>query len=234
MSGNFLSCIRVSRTLSRLKGKVGCLLRSHIVKVPHLVLRVQSPSFSRVAAGKLGFLSSYNGEFWDPLVWPQESPVSMRVARGLGIPLQSLPGLRSSSEVLAETSGFLFSADMDLGDPLEFPQGSQASSHVETCKSAFLSTWKSSVRLPLEFTQESVAFSRGATGLSHMPLCFESILGVTVQSVQGSLLDRDWIGTSGSFRMVVLPLKILSKFNLRPSSLEVRREHRDSFPDEAG
>ena len=83
MSGNFLSCIRVSRTLSRLKGKVGCLLRSHIVKVPHLVLRVQSPSFSRVAAGKLGFLSSYNGEFWDPLVWPQESPVSMRVARGL-------------------------------------------------------------------------------------------------------------------------------------------------------
>ena len=83
MSGNFLSCIRVSRTLSRLKGKVGCLLRSHIVKVPHLVLRVQSPSFSRVAAGKLGFLSSYNGEFWDPLMWPQESPVSMRVGRGL-------------------------------------------------------------------------------------------------------------------------------------------------------
>ena len=39
--------------------------------------------FSRAAAGKLGFLSSYNGEFWDPLMWPQESPVSMRVGRGL-------------------------------------------------------------------------------------------------------------------------------------------------------
>ena len=66
-----------------LKGKVGCLLRSHSVKAPHLALRVQSPSFSRVVAGKLGFLSSYNGEFWDPLMWPQESPVSMRVGRGL-------------------------------------------------------------------------------------------------------------------------------------------------------
>ena len=85
-------------------------------------------------------------------MWPQESPVSMRVARGLGIPLQSLPGLRSSSEVLAETSGFLFSADMDLGVPMEFKQGSQASSLVETYKSAFLSSCKSSVKRPVELT----------------------------------------------------------------------------------
>ena len=159
---------------------------------------------------------------------------SCELRGSLEIPLQSLPRPRSSSGVKARSSSFLSSADMDHGVHLEFLQGSQASSRVETCKSTILSSWKSSVRLPLEFTQESVAFSRGATGLSHMPLCFESILGVTVQSVQGSLLDRDWIGTSGSFRMVVLPLKILSKFNLRPSSLEVRREHRDSFPDEAG
>ena len=92
----------------------------------------RTPGFPQVVAGNLGFLSSYDGDLRDPLVWPQESPVSMRVARGLGIPLQSLPGLRSSSEVLAETSGFLFSADMDLGVPVEFPQGSQASSRLET------------------------------------------------------------------------------------------------------
>ena len=35
----------------------------------------------------------------------------------LGIPLQSLPGLRSSSGVEAGTSGFLSRADMDLGVP---------------------------------------------------------------------------------------------------------------------
>ena len=75
---------------------------------------------------------------------------------------------------------------MELGAPLEFPQGSQASSHVELCKSAFLLSWKSSVRVPVELTYGSLAFSQGATGLSNMPSCFESIFGVTTDSVQGS------------------------------------------------
>ena len=44
--------------------------------------------------------------------------------RPLGILLQSLPGLQSSSGVEARTSGFLTSANMDLGIPMEFPQGS--------------------------------------------------------------------------------------------------------------
>ena len=30
-----------------------------------------------------------------------------------------------------------------------------------------------------------MAFSQGATGLSHLPLCFESVLGMTVDSVAG-------------------------------------------------
>ena len=38
-------------------------------------------------------LSPYDGDHWDPLWWPQEWPVLMRVARGpLGIPLPSMPG----------------------------------------------------------------------------------------------------------------------------------------------
>ena len=38
-------------------------------------------------------LSSYDGNLRDPLWWPQERPVPMRVARGpLGIPLPSMPG----------------------------------------------------------------------------------------------------------------------------------------------
>ena len=37
-------------------------------------------------------LSIYDGDLGDPLWWPQEWPVPMRVARGpLGIPLPSMP-----------------------------------------------------------------------------------------------------------------------------------------------
>ena len=126
------------------------------------------------------FLWSYNWDLRDPLMLPQERPVSMRVARGFsgfdssrwqvrgpqlglslepqgceghrGIPLQSMPGLRASFGAEAGTLGFFSSADMDLGVPLEFPQQSQTLSHVQTCKSAFLSSWKSSVIFPVGLT----------------------------------------------------------------------------------
>ena len=41
----------------------------------------ESRGFSRAAALCVLFLSSYHGELREPLVWPQESPVSIRVAR---------------------------------------------------------------------------------------------------------------------------------------------------------
>ena len=38
-------------------------------------------------------LWTYDGDLRDPLLWPQERPVPMRVARGpLRIPLPSMPG----------------------------------------------------------------------------------------------------------------------------------------------
>ena len=38
-------------------------------------------------------LSTYDGDLREPLWWPQDRPVPMRVARGpLGIPLPSIPG----------------------------------------------------------------------------------------------------------------------------------------------
>ena len=58
--------------------KVGFLSRCHNRKGPHLVLSVESPGFSRVASGILGFLSSYDGDLREVLVLPQESQVSMR------------------------------------------------------------------------------------------------------------------------------------------------------------
>ena len=51
-----------------------------------------------------------------------------------------------------------------------------------------------------------MAFSQGATGLSHMPSCFESILGVIIEAVQGNQMYLEWIGTSVSFGMVAQPL----------------------------
>ena len=83
MLGNFLSCIKgvkdpfEAQTEGRLSlEKPQC--KSTSSRVESTISR-----FSRAAAGKLGFLSSYNGEFWDPLMWPQESPVSIRIATGL-------------------------------------------------------------------------------------------------------------------------------------------------------
>ena len=36
-----------------------------------------SHGFSRAVAQRMGFLSSYDGELREPLVWPQGSPVSI-------------------------------------------------------------------------------------------------------------------------------------------------------------
>ena len=49
-------------------------------------------------------LSTYDGELRDPLLWPQERPVPMRVARGpLGITLPSIPGPKTLCGVGAGT-----------------------------------------------------------------------------------------------------------------------------------
>ena len=136
------SCVasRVSRTLSRLKREGGISLQTPQRKGPNLALKGESPGFSRVSAGNLGFLSSYDGDLRDPLVWPQKSSLHVSCEGSLRIPLQSLLGPPSSTGAVTKTSGFLSRADMDLGVPLQFPQWSQAWSRVKTCKSAFLSS----------------------------------------------------------------------------------------------
>ena len=49
-------------------------------------------------------LSTYVGDFRDPLWWPQKSPVPMQVARGLlRIPLPSMPGRKTLCGVGAGT-----------------------------------------------------------------------------------------------------------------------------------
>ena len=49
-------------------------------------------------------LSIYDGDFRDPLWWPQERPVLMRVARApVGIPLPSMLGPKTLCGVIAGT-----------------------------------------------------------------------------------------------------------------------------------
>ena len=57
--------------------------------------------------------------------------------------------------------------------------------------------------------------------LSHQPSCCESILGVTVESVNRNQVFLEWIGTSGSFLIVIHPLEFLSCFMLKLPSLEL-------------
>ena len=48
-------------------------------------------------------LYTYDGDLRDPLWWPQERPVRMRVARGpLGIPLLSMPGPKTAGSQCEE------------------------------------------------------------------------------------------------------------------------------------
>ena len=107
-------------------------------------------------------LSTYDGDLRDPLWWPQERPVPMRVACGpLGIPLPSMPGHKILCGVGAGTLAFLSSADMDLGVLLESPQGSQSSSPLGACTFAFLPSCSSIFKLPFEWIKASVDFPRG-------------------------------------------------------------------------
>ena len=114
-------------------------------------------------------LSTYDGDLRDPLWWPQERPVPMRVARGpLGIPLPSMPGPKTLRGVGAGTLGFLCSADMDLRVLLDSPQWRRSSSRVGACTCAFFPRCSSSVTLPFAWINGFVAFPPGfPSRLSH-------------------------------------------------------------------
>ena len=184
------------------RGKVGFLSRRCRGKGPHLTLRGKSPGFSRLAAGNLEFLSSCDGDLRDPLVFPQESQVSIRVARGLlGFLSSQCRGIRPhlklrpepqvSSSVLTWLSGFLWSFNREVKPCLMWTHGTPLPSQGVKEVSSFLSSGHRVLGLFLQF----------ATGLSHLPSCFELILGVPVKSVQGNQAYLEWKEKSGSSRI---------------------------------
>ena len=148
-------------------------------------------------------LSSYEEDLRDPLCWPQERPVPMRVARGpFGISLPSMPGPKTLSGVGAPTGGFLSCSDMDLGYVWSLPSGVSPRmewGHARALSSravAAVSRFPSRGSRGLWVSHE--AFPRGfPTGLSHVPPWCESILGLKVDAVQGKQVSLEWTETSG-------------------------------------
>ena len=133
----------MSGTLSHFKRKQGFLSCHCSGKGPHLVLRRESCGFSRVVAGCLGFLSNCDGDLRDPLVLPQRSQVSVRVARGTwGFLSSRCPRIGPCLE---------FSWETHLGLPIKVQLGSQDSSGIEAWNSAFLSSCQRGVRPLVEF-----------------------------------------------------------------------------------
>ena len=118
-------------------------------------------------------LSTYDGDLRNPLCWPQERPVPIRIARGpLRIPLPSMPGLRScvepvpepedSSPLLTWILGYFWSLPRGVSPRFEWGHARARSSRAVAAVSRFPSRGSRDLWLSLE------AFPRGfLTRLSH-------------------------------------------------------------------
>ena len=136
----------MSRTLSRLKREGGISLELPQRKRASSCVEGKISWFFSSWAGKLGFLLSEDGDLRDPLVWLQESPVSMRVARGL--------------------SGFLSHLCRVLSPHLELRPQPQASSSVLTWISGLLCSLHRGVRPRLMWRHAIPLTSRAVTVVS--------------------------------------------------------------------
>ena len=127
-------------------------------------------------------LSTYDWDLRDPLWWPQERPVPMRVAQGpLGIPLPSMPGTKpcvesvpepeDSSPVLTCILGYFWSLPRGVSPRLEWGHARALSSRAVAAVSRFPSRGSRDQGLSLQ------AFPRGfPTRLSHRAVPSSTIL----------------------------------------------------------
>ena len=154
-------------------------------------------------------LSSYDGDLRDPLWWPQEMPVPMRVARGphgglsgflsrrcwgLKPCVESVPEPEDSSPVLTWILGYFWSLPRGVSRRLEWVHARALSSPAVAAVSRFPSRGSRDQGLSLE------AFPRGfPTGLSHVPPWCESILSLKVEAVLGKQVSLEYTETSGGF-----------------------------------
>ena len=129
-------------------------------------------------------LSTYDGDLRDPLWWPQERPVPMRVARGpLGIPprrcrglrpsVESVPEPEDSSPVLTWVLGYFWSLPRGVSPRLEWGHARAIYSRAVAAVSPFPSRGSRDLWLSLE------AFPRGfLTRLSPRAVPRATVVGV--------------------------------------------------------
>ena len=134
------------RPLSSYKGTSGFPSSLCRGKGPHLALSQESRGFSRVPAGSLGSLSSYDGDLRGHLVLPQESQSSFKPVR--------------------VTSEFLLSRCRGTGLHLELRRETQGSSPLATVISGFLLSFISGVRPRFLLRHGIPLFSRVVKGVS--------------------------------------------------------------------
>ena len=144
MLANFLSCIKGVKY--RFEFQEGFLLRRCRGKGPHLAMTGEPCGFSQVAVG----FSSYDRELGEPLMFPQRSPISIRVAMG---------------------SWGLLSSHYKANTPYEdlCPE-TPCSSPVVTGISVLHPNFSQGVRPHLKWKQRTLHSSRVVTGLSWRPL----------------------------------------------------------------
>ena len=148
-------------------------------------------------------LSTYDGDLWDPLWWPQERPVPMLVAWGLsGFLSRRCWGLRPCVESVSELEdstpvqtwifGYFWSLPMGVSRRLEWGPARALSSRAVAAVWRFPSRGSRDQGLYLE------AFPRGfPTGLSNVPPWCESIFRLKVDAVLGKQVSLEWTATSG-------------------------------------
>ena len=125
--------------------------------------------------------------------------------------------------------GFFWSLPKGVSPFLEWGHARALSSRTVAAVARFPSRGSKDLWLSLE------AFPRGfPTGLSHLPPWRESILGLKVEAVQGKHVSLEWTETSVDSGNGGTTLEFLSPFLWRAPPLEMRRERRELFPDQAG
>ena len=101
----------------------------------------------------MGFLSRYHGKLREPLVLPQESQVSIRVARASpGVFLNHGRVIRPHFTWKGESPCVPRVAAGSVGS-LELPRGRDGASHVVSWKSGILLSFQGPLGIPLELVQ---------------------------------------------------------------------------------
>ena len=149
--------------------------------------------------------------------------------RGLRPCVESVPEPEDSSPGMTWILGNFWSLPRGVSPHLDWGHACALSSRAVAAVSRFPSRGSRVLCLSLK------AFPRGfPTGLSHVPLWGESILGLKVEAVQGKQVFLEWTETLGDSGKGGTTLEFLSPFLWRAPPLEMRRERREFFPEHAG